>query len=357
MKILIISVGGTISQKHDADRGGAAVSDDSAFKGDTFARLIKSAGQKLGIDTIDSKTILNKDSSNMVSDDWKIIADTVVENYDDYDAFVVTHGTNTMSYTTAAVSLAIGNLGKAVLFTGSQVSYDVPGSDAVINLENILRVLKEKQELVGVFLIFGSKIISGMKAKKTTEFNYDAFKTFGRYPDIGYMGNSISLNTEALEDHLKYIGSGSKFKIGLDVKNDFDPNIVSITEFPGLKSEVFINLAKSGVKGFILRAFGAGDPNVAPEGASYPSLREAFEYLRDNKIPIVVTTQAPDGLASMTMNEPGVLAHELGAIPAYDMSMEAMVTKLSWLLAQNCSYEQIQQLMITSLRGEVHPTA
>ena len=235
------------------------------------------------------------------------------------------------------------------------MSYDIPGSDATINLENILRVLKEKQELIGVFLIFGSKIISGMKAKKTTEFNYDAFKTFGRYPDIGYIGNSISLNNEALEDHLKYLGTKSKFKFGLDVRNNFDTDIVSLTEFPGFNPEIIINLADKGYKGFILRSSGAGDPNVTAEKVDYPTLNGAFEYLREKKIPIVVTTQAPDGIATMNINEPGPIARELGAIPAYDMSMEAMVTKLSWLLAQNCSYEEIQQLMVTSFRGEIHP--
>jgi L-asparaginase len=250
---------------------------------------------------------------------------------------MVTHGTNTMGYTTAAVSLALGNLGKAVLFTGSQVFYSIPGSDAIINLENILRVLKEKQELIGVFLIFGSKIISGMKVKKMTEFNYDAFKTFGRMPDIGYIGNSIILNKEALDDHLQYLGTKSKFRMGLDIKNKFDTNIASLTEFPGMDAKVIMALAEAGIKGFILRSSGAGDPNVASVDNEYRNLRGAFEYLRDNKIPIVVTTYAPDGVASMTVNEPGMIAKELGAIPAYDMSMETMVTKLSWLIAQGCS--------------------
>lgn len=352
MKVLMISLGGTISQKRNDDN--VAISNDEAFKGDTFANVLERMGKKLGIDTIDSKTISNKDSSNMVSEDWKLLVDAIIENYDNYDAFLVTHGTNTMAYTTVAVSYALGNLGKAVLFTGSQVSYDIPGSDAVINLENILRVLKEKPELIGVFLIFGSKIISGIKVKKTTEFNYDAFKSFGRMPDIGYLGNSVVLNNEAFEDHMKYLGSKSKFKGGLDVKNNFDTNIASLTEFPGMSPDIIINLAKSGVKGFILRSSGAGDPNIGPEDATYPNLRSAFEYLRDNKIPIVVTTYAPDGVASMAVNEPGVLARSLGAVPAWDMSMETMVTKLSWLLAQNYPYEQIQHLMITSLRGEIH---
>lgn len=350
-KILIISTGGTISQEHTDE--GVAVSNENAFKGNTFADILNSFKNKLHIETIDSITIMNKDSSNMISKDWELIVKSIYDNYDNYDAFIVTHGTNTMGYAAAAVSYALGNLGKPVVFTGSQVSYGILGTDSVMNLENILRVIVEKEKLVGVFLIFGSKIITGTRIKKKTEFDYDAFKTFGRLPDIGYLGNSIIFNESSLNMHLSYLGTKSKTKAGLKVKNSFDNNIISLTEFPGLKSEYIIKLAESGVKGFILRATGAGDPNVAPINADYPNLREAFAYLQEHKIPIVVTTQAPDGVASMSVNEPGILAKELGAIPAWDMSMETMVTKLSWLIANNYSYEEIQKLMITSFRGEI----
>lgn len=350
-KILVISTGGTISQEHD-DKG-IAVSNDNAFKGKTFADILNSFKRKLNIDIIDSITISNKDSSNMISKDWELIVKSIYDNYDDYDAFIVTHGTNTMGYATAAVSYALGNLGKPVIFTGSQVSYGIPGTDSIMNLENILRVIIEQEDLAGVFLIFVSKIITGTRVKKKTEFDYDAFKTFGRLPDIGYLGNSIVIDDAALSIHLSHLGTKSKTKEGLELKNNFDNNIMSLTEFPGLKSEYIIKLAQSGAKGFILRATGAGDPNVAPIGADYPNLRSAFEYLQEHKIPIVVTTQAPDGVSSMNVNEPGILAKELGAIPAWDISMETMVTKLSWLIASGYSYEEIQKLMITSFRGEI----
>lgn len=251
-KILVVSTGGTISQEHTDT--GVAVSNDNAFRGDTFSGILSSFKDRLNLDAIDSITIMNKDSSNMISEDWKLIVKAIYDNYDDYDAFIVTHGTNTMGYATAAVSYALGNLGKPIIFTGSQVSYGIPGTDAVMNLENILRAIVEKEELAGVFLIFGSKIITGTRVKKKTEFDYDAFKTFGRLPDIGYLGNSIMINDAALNRHLSYLGIKSKTKAGLDVKNNFDNNIISLTEFPGLKSEYIIKLAESGVKGFILRA-------------------------------------------------------------------------------------------------------
>lgn len=202
-------------------------------------------------------------------------------------------------------------------------------------------------------MVFGSKIITGMRVKKRTEFDYDAFKTFGRLQDLGYLGNSIVFNDVSLNRHLFYLGTKSKTKDGLEIKNKFDNNIISLTEFPGLKSEYIIKLAESGVKGFILRATGAWDPNVASINADYPNLRDAFKYLQEHKIPIVVTTQAPDGVSSMSVNEPGILAKELGAIPAWDMSMETMVTKLSSLIANGYSYEEIQRMMLVSFRGEI----
>lgn len=112
-KILIISTGGTISQEHTA--AGVAVSNDNSFKGNTFADILSSFKNKLNLEIIDSVTIMNKDSSNMISKDWELIVKTIYDKYDDYDAFIITRGTNTMGYAAAAVSFALGNLGKPII--------------------------------------------------------------------------------------------------------------------------------------------------------------------------------------------------------------------------------------------------
>lgn len=127
-KVLIISTGGTISQVHT--KKGIAISNEKSFKADTFSDILDNFKEELNIDVINSKTILNKDSSNIVPEDWKKIIDTIVEEYDNYTAFIVTHGTNTMGYSCSAVSFAIENLGKPIIFTGSQVSYGMIGTDA-----------------------------------------------------------------------------------------------------------------------------------------------------------------------------------------------------------------------------------
>ncbi len=237
-RILIISTGGTISQTHTED--GVAVSNEKSFNGNTFANILNNLKKELNIDVIDSKTILNKDSSNIIPEDWKKIINTIVDEYDNYTAFVVTHGTNTMGYSCSAVSFAIENLGKPIIFTGSQVSYGMVGTDAIMNLENVVRIIADDNcKLAGVCCIFGSKVITGTRVKKKTEFEYDAFKTFGRVQDIANIGNSVVYNENELEKHLKYMGTKSKVKSGLVVKNEFNTNIISLTEFPRIKSRLF----------------------------------------------------------------------------------------------------------------------
>ena len=237
-KILIISTGGTISQTHNQE--GIAISNENSFKGDTFSDILNYFKEELNIEAIASKTIYNKDSSNIVPEDWEKIIDTFVEEYDNYAAFIITHGTNTMGYTCAAVSFAIENLGKPVLFTGSQVSYGTIGTDAIMNLENVLRIIADDAcKLAGVCCVFGSKVITGTRVKKQSEFEYDAFKTFGKKEDIANIGNSIVYHEEALKKHLSFLGNKSKLKSGLIVKSNFDTNIISLTEFPRAKGKLF----------------------------------------------------------------------------------------------------------------------
>jgi L-asparaginase len=111
-----------------------------------------------------------------------------------------------------------------------------------------------------------------------------------------------------------------------------------------------------GAEGFIYQATGASDPNIASINSGFDNLRAGFEYLRDKKIPIIITTQALDGVASMDVNNPGRIAFELGAIPAWDMSLEAMTVKLGWLLGRKFPYEEIRTLMLECFRGEIEPS-
>ena len=350
MKIMILSCGGTIS--HVPNEDGVLESNENSYRSGTFVRILKTAASELDVE-LSSKTIINKDSANFVMEDWKTVSANILKHYDEFDAFIVTHGTDTMGYTAAAVSFALANLGKPVVFTGAQLSYGLAGTDAVINLENCLRVITKRPDIVGVYVVFGTQIISGVRAKKKTEFDYDAFKTNRRFRALGVIGNEIIFNDQEIIKHASYLKPQAKVASDLIVKNDFTNQVVALSEFPGMSSDLIINMAKTGTRGFILRSVGDGNPNVAEPNAQYESLRPAFEYLKEHQIPIIITAQPPNGSATMLHYQPAILARELGAVPGNDISIEAAVVKLSWLLADGKSYKDILKLMQKSLRGEM----
>lgn len=350
-KILLITTGGTISQEHNKD-GTAVTTEEKLSK--TLLTGIDSKKESYGIASITSIDAFNIDSSNLTPDRWKTLCDIIIEKYDDFDSFIITHGTNTLGYTCAALSFAFSKIGKPIILTGSQVPWGEYGADAEMNLENAFRVAARSDQLRGVLAVFGSHIITGTRVKKTTEFDYDAFKTFNSKASLGRIGRVLRFDPDSVNEHNIKYGIARK-KYDILCSSMFNMNdIVSLTEFPGMNKHFFERLVEVGAKGFILRSSGAGDPNIGDENDKIDNLRDAFKYLYEKKIPIVVTTQAPDGVASMNVNEPGVKARELGAIPAWDMSMEAMTTKLGWLLAQGFDYYNIVRQMSENIRGELN---
>ncbi len=203
----------------------------------------------------------------------------------------------------------------------------------------------------GVIAVFGSKIISGTRVKKGTDFDYDPFRSFIT-GSLGEIGRFIRINESALDKHVSYLSKEKPLAIQgrvLSVKKDFDTaHIASLTEFPGMSKDIFKTLVENnGIKAFIFRAFGAGDASM--------HLMDGFKYLKEKQIPIVVTSQAPSGIASFQVNESGKYLKDNDlAIPAFDMSIESMTTKLGWLLAQNKSYEDIKSLMLKDMHGEIN---
>ncbi|MFC1723548.1 asparaginase [Nanoarchaeota archaeon] len=297
------------------------------------------------------KEIFNVDSSNMLPEQWTALAAEIEKTYDDFDAFIILHGTNTMGYTSAALSFALENINKPVILTGAQVPLGYLGSDATTNLINSLRLAVWGYHPVkGVMCVFGSKIISGVRVKKGTDFDYDPFSSF-QAGALGQIGRFIRINEAALNKHISYLSKYKSLAIQsrvLSVKKDFDTSkIASLTEFPGMSPDIFRSLVENNdIKAFIFRAFGAGDASS--------HLLEGFKYLKEKKIPIVVTSQAPTGVASFQVNDPGKTLKEGDlAIPAFDMNIESMTTKLAWLLAQKASYEDIKLKMLEDLHGEI----
>jgi L-asparaginase len=359
-RMLLITTGGTIggvvaTGKLDAEVKKVGEELPPLIAG-TISHLEKK--HKITIDLTAVK-LCSVDSSDILPSHWMALASKIKEEYDKYESFVITHGTNTLGYTCAALSFSLANPNKPIILTGSQVPAGLPGSDALTNLENAMRIAvwdRRPNPIKGVLAVFGSHIITGTRVKKDTEFDYDAFRSFGG-GSVGRIGRIIHINEVNLKKHLGYLhDQHNQYREArnadeLVCDNKFDMRIASLTEFPGMSSEIFQALVeRNDVRGFILRAFGAGDPCTNHQAV--------FEYLRGREIPIVVTTQAPNGNANMDVNDPGKwLKDRHLAIPAYDMSIESQTTKLAWLLAKktkgDLTYLQLTKEMVRDMRGEL----
>ena len=347
--VLVIKTGGTFSghsvstfRKENNDITIANSLDKSIIK-----HIEHEAGCHIKITQYD---FFNIDSSDICQFHWSKIIEFLCKNYDNHDSFILTHGTNTIGYSAAALSFALTNFGKPVILTGSQIPYGMPGSDAKMNLVNSIRVSIRfgVMSLAGVIVVFGNQIIPGTRVKKTTEFDYDALTTF-LSPSLGRVGREIELVTARVQKHSGYLQPLAVNEKQLRVQASFDTRIVSLTEFPGMNWKLFEALVDSkNVRGIVFRAFGAGDPSK--------ELMSGFQYLKEKGIPVVVTTQASHGISSFRVNDSGFLLRlRKMAIPAWDMSIESQTVKLSWLLANSQNtYKIICSEMVRDLRGELH---
>ena len=290
------------------------------------------------------------DSAEITPDHWKAIAKTIYQNYEQYDSFVVSHGTNTMAQSSMALGLILGNIGKPVILTGSQESFEKPNSDAPKNFKNAFTVAAHCNEQIrGPAVVFQDKIISGMRACKTSNTKHDAFSTFGDGQDIGKIsGGTIQLNKNALDKHNANFGNASR-REELDVRPDFDASgaLQPYIVHAGFNQRSIMDdmKFKPYVKGFILSCSGDGDPNMK-------TMTESIEEMRNRRIPCIVTSHSTDGTSNMVLNEPGVNARKMGAIPSGELNPVVCSNYASWLIAQGCSYENFPQAMKAN-RNEV----
>ena len=299
----------------------------------TASQLFKMEPRVKNLADLDVEVVSDVDSTNMDRVVWEKLVSLIQKNYSKYDGFLITCGTNTMAYASSALSFALRGIGKPVVFTGAQIPAEVINTDAHNNFVNALRVAL--MDLAGVFLVFGSKIIPGCRAKKVNESELESFDAFNEAP-FGEIMIRIRINRKNYQH---------RHKKNLVAENGFDDNILCFTCIPGLNSEFLIKLIDQKVKGIILRAFGPGDVPY--------EMFSALKYARKKKVPVLITTQCPRGVTVMGINEPGRKALELGVIQVLDMSMEAMSTKLMWALAHKVPYSKMKKFIQTNSVGEI----
>lgn len=326
-RVLLITTGGTITMTKN-DEGCLIPCNDL----ESFRSLVPE------LDTIAEVAILslvNLDSANIQPDLWVSLAQTIFDRLDAYDGFVVTHGTDTLSYTAAALSFMLQELGKPVVITGSQLPLGELGSDAHCNLINSFRVAVS--ELADVAVVFGSFVIKGSRAKKISAFDLQAFHSVN-HPPLGTIGLSIKFEGD--------IRTRSKRKPL--ICTSINPNVALIPVYPGLKPELIMYIASTHA-GIVLEGYGSG--NIPNEGNSLVSSIQAATAIG---VPVVVCTQCLLGSTEMELYHVGRTALSAGAIPAMDMTPETTLVKLMWVLGQTENMSTIDFLMQKSFAGELH---
>jgi L-asparaginase len=281
------------------------------------------------------KFVANIDSTNMYPGIWKRLAQTIYDEYDKFDGFVVAHGTDTMAYTASALSFTLQNLSKPVVLTGAQKPiYDL-ASDAQNNLINAVKVaLLDVSE---VCIVFGTRILRGNRAQKMSESKLNAF-----WSPVALPLGCVAIEPEIHADRLiRHQGKGLIFK------PDFEQEVMFYQIFPGLSAKYIEMAINNGCRGIILNSYGAGNvPNG--EFSLLPVIKKAVSL----NIPVAVTTQCVEG-STRLIYEVGQAALEAGAISGFDMTSEAATTKLMWSLALTRDLAEIKKMMHTDFAGEI----
>ena len=278
------------------------------------------------------------DSSNMTPSDWQRIADDIKANYDDYDGFVVLHGTDTMAYTSSALSFMFENLSKPVIVTGSQIPLSQLRSDGQVNVLNALYIAAN-YPISEVSLFFNNKLYRGNRCIKAYADGFNAFDS-PNMPVLLEAGINIQLVAGTLAHPVD--------KVEPLQLSTMTPQPVGVVHlYPGISSEVIENVIKQPVKALILRSYGVG--NAPQDKALLACLRKA----KEQGIVVVNCSQCIKGTVNMSGYATGNALSETGVISGHDMTLEATLTKLHYLLSKNLSYDEMCQQMDISLRGEL----
>ncbi|MFH1127650.1 MAG: asparaginase [archaeon] len=344
-KILVIGTGGTIAS---VDKGDGL---RPAYKTE---ELISFFPEVRAIADVEGRMLFNIDSTNMQPHHWTEIADEIERQYDNYDGFVITHGTDTMQYTSAALSFMLRGLKKSVVLTGSVKPFG-KGSDAKENF--IDSIIVASSGINEVCIVFHSKIIKGCKARKVTNEstkitneNLDVYSSIN-YHLIGEMIGTLEDNSKrkiVFEKRRPPSNSSDRSKLEVLSKID-DRDIFLVKIFPGFSPSIFDKLTE--FRCILIEAYGPGNIPFIEN-----SLIEKIEMLKKRGIPVFVTTQNTFGEVDMTLYEAGRKAMAAGAIPCHDMTSETALVKLMWLYGNfSKDSETIKKLMLKNFVGEIRP--
>ncbi|MBA4686188.1 MAG: asparaginase [Candidatus Galacturonibacter soehngenii] len=330
-KILLIATGGTIASS-ESEAGLLPTIDAKQIL--EYIPDIESICHLTGI------SIMSIDSTNMNPKRMVRIAEAINDNYKDYDGFVVTHGTDTMGYTAAALTYMLENVNKPVVLTGSQIAIEAMNTDAKKNLSDAIRFSCE--ELRGVFVAFDGKMISGTHAVKMKTRSMDSFKSIN-FPAVA----DIMLGKITVNSALNYGNHWEKLEASkantFQIKTNLCENIFILKLFPGMKPSIF-SFIKENYKGVIIESFGIG--GIPSE--EYDIVLEVSKLIEAG-IAVVITTQCLYEGIDLNIYAVGKRLAKQEVIYAADMTTEALSMKLMWALGNYQNLKDVKQFIETPI--------
>lgn len=328
--ILMISTGGTIASKES----GSGLS--PAIFSDEILEHVPCVGDFCRVDTMQ---LMNLDSTNIGPEHWLQIANVIETRYANYDGFVVTHGTDTMAYTAAALSYLIQNSPKPIVITGSQKPISLEETDARRNLvDSFLYASDDRSH--DVSLIFDGKVILGTRARKERTKSYNAFSSVD-YPEVAVIRDRRIIRYLSQPSY----GEGAQPTF----YHALEPNIFLMTLIPGMDPDVLCRVMGD-YKAVVFQSFGTGG---LPGGGTGKFAQVLKEWIDQGKT-VVMMTQVPYEGSDMVVYQIGQqLKTQYKIIETYNMTMEAAVVKLMWVLAQEKEPDKIRDRFYQSVQCDI----
>lgn len=322
-KIMLIGTGGTIACKE---------TEDGLMPVLSSAELLQYVPEAAGLCEIETVQVFNIDSTNITPEHWKKLAAVISEKYWDYDGFLICHGTDTMAYTAAALSYMVQNAAKPITITGAQKPISSPGSDAIRNLLDSLRFTADERA-GGVNVVFSGKVIRGTRAHKVQSKSFDAFQS------INYPCPAIIPDGKLRV----YIGFQPQGELRFYSKLNEKVGVIKL--IPGMSPET-LDLLLQIYDAAVLETYGVGGiPEI---------YRAVVEKWKEQGRIIVVATQVMNEGSDMSVYEVGKkVKRDLDLMETYDMTIEATIAKLMWILGQTREEEEVRRMFYRPVNHDI----
>ncbi len=334
--ILIIYTGGTLGMTHD---------DHGTLRPFNFGKIVDElpALKKLGLNLTVISFPEPLDSSNMQIDHWNDLADIIADQYEHYDGFVILHGTDTMAYSASALSFMLEGQRKPVIFTGAQLPMSATRTDAGQNLIAALQIASAQSEsgpiVKEVCIYFDYMLLRGNRCQKVESVHFDAFKS-ENYPALAEAGISIDFNYPWLHQ--------PQSQVDFKVHHIKPCSIALLKLFPGMDYQLVEHQLKApGLQAVLLETFGSG--NAPTHRPFIKALSEAIE----GGIVVYNVSQCNGGRVLQGRYSTSKRLQEMGVVSGADITTEAALAKLQFLLSKELNYPQIVSELSTSIRGEM----